>query len=181
MGLPGPGFGSRGSPVQIRAPRLGGTGLFGLVPLLWSCASLQMVYSETGFGRLLWSRLDAGSLIRPVDGSRATGHCRRMAGSRREFLVRAGIRSAPPLTPSASHPPLARGAYGSPCTRFRTATEQISVEIDAQLRRTTLKGLVPLPSPTASAIWPPRPARPNIPASQSIIRASAKPPAVTPI
>ena len=75
-------------------------------------------------------------------------------------------------TPVGGTPPLARGAYGSPCTRFRTATEQISVEIDAQLRRTTLKGLVPLPSPTASAFRPPRSAPLSIPASQSIIRLS---------
>ncbi len=35
-----------------------------------------------------------------------------------------------------------------------------------------LKGLVPLPSPTASAVRPPRPAHLNIPTSQSIIRLS---------
>jgi len=44
-----------------------------------------------------------------------------------------------------------------------------------------LKRLVPLPSPTASAFRPPRPAPLSIPASQSIIRASARPLAVTPI
>ena len=83
--------------------------------------------------------------------------------------ARCGRCSAPPVVAAGGLPP--RPDSGLRSHRGRTSP-RVRVRPVPAPRGRPLKGLVPLPFPTASAFRPPRPAHLNIPASQSIIRLS---------